>query len=49
MATFKVTKSFDWISFVAVLIRPTVIEQIGLMDEGFFMYFEDSLGQQLIQ
>jgi GT2 family glycosyltransferase len=42
IATHKITKSPDWISFAAVLIRRTVIEQIGLMDEGYFMYFEDA-------
>jgi N-acetylglucosaminyl-diphospho-decaprenol L-rhamnosyltransferase len=33
--------AIDWISFACVLIRREVIEQIGPMDEGFFMYFED--------
>ncbi|NJK38150.1 MAG: glycosyltransferase family 2 protein [Oscillatoriales cyanobacterium RM1_1_9] len=32
----------DWISFACVLIRRQVIEQIGLMDEGYFMYREDN-------
>lgn len=31
----------EWISFACVLIRREVIEKIGLMDEGYFMYFED--------
>ena len=31
----------DWTSFACVLIRREVIEQIGLMDEGYFMYFDD--------
>lgn len=31
----------EWTSFAAVLIRRQVIEQAGLLDEGFFMYFED--------
>lgn len=32
----------DWLGFAAVLIRREVIEQVGLLDEGFFMYFEDA-------
>lgn len=31
----------DWTSFACVLIRREVIDQIGLMDEGYFMYFDD--------
>ncbi|MCO5165841.1 MAG: glycosyltransferase family 2 protein [Planctomycetes bacterium] len=31
----------EWTSFAAVLLRREVIEQVGLLDEGFFMYFED--------
>jgi N-acetylglucosaminyl-diphospho-decaprenol L-rhamnosyltransferase len=32
----------DWISFACVLIRRDVIEKVGLLDEDYFMYFEDS-------
>ena len=31
----------EWTSFACVLIRQEVIEQVGLMDEGYFMYFDD--------
>ena len=31
----------EWTSFACVLIRRQVFEDIGLLDDGFFMYFED--------
>ncbi|NBD15138.1 MAG: glycosyltransferase [Cyanobacteria bacterium] len=31
----------EWTSFACVLIRRAVIDQVGLMDEGYFMYFDD--------
>lgn len=31
----------QWTSFACVLIRREVIEQVGLMDEGYFMYYDD--------
>jgi GT2 family glycosyltransferase len=31
----------DWISYASVLIRREVLVQAGLLDEGFFMYYED--------
>lgn len=35
-------RDVDWLSFVAVLIRAEVIADIGLMDDGYFMYLEDN-------
>lgn len=32
----------EWTSFACVLIRARALEDIGLLDDGFFMYFEDS-------
>ncbi len=31
----------DWISFACVVIKRAVIEQVGLLDEGYFMYYDD--------
>ena len=31
----------NWTSFACVMIRKQVIDQIGLMDEGYFMYYDD--------
>lgn len=31
----------DWLGFACVLIRRDVFERIGLLDERYFMYFED--------
>lgn len=35
------TIGIDWISFACVLIHRRVIDSIGELDEGYFMYFED--------
>jgi hypothetical protein len=35
------TDEVDWVGFAAVVIRREVIEGIGLLDDGYFMYFED--------
>ncbi len=31
----------EWTSFAAVMIRRDVLDQVGLLDEGYFMYYED--------
>lgn len=31
----------DWVSGAAMIVRRQVLEQIGLLDEGFFLYFEE--------
>jgi GT2 family glycosyltransferase len=32
----------EWTSFACVLIRGEVINRVGLLDDGYFMYFEDA-------
>jgi len=32
---------YDWTSFACVLVKSEVFKNIGLMDDGYFMYFED--------
>jgi len=32
---------YDWTSFACVLVRAEVFKDIGFMDDGYFMYFED--------
>lgn len=31
----------QWTSFACVLVRHEVFQQVGLLDDGYFMYFED--------
>ena len=31
----------DWVAGASMMIRRSVIEKVGLMDEGYFMYFEE--------
>lgn len=32
----------DWVSFACILLRREAVEAAGLMDDGYFMYFEDA-------
>ena len=32
----------DWVSFACVLLRGAMVDEVGLMDDGFFMYREDN-------
>lgn len=32
---------FEWTSFACVMIRRSLLDRVGLLDEGYFMYFED--------
>jgi hypothetical protein len=42
MGIFEEPTQADWVSFACVLIRGEVVSKVGLMDEGYFMYFEDA-------
>ena len=42
MGIFEEPARADWVSFACVLVRKEVVDRIGLMDEGYFMYFEDA-------
>lgn len=41
MGVFNEPREPQWLSFACIMIRRAVIDQIGLMDENYFMYFED--------
>lgn len=32
----------EWASFAAIMLRAEMIDAIGVMDEGYFLYFEDT-------
>ncbi len=32
----------DWLSFACVLLKYEMVKDVGLMDEGYFMYYEDN-------
>ena len=37
----EVATKVDWVSGASLMVRRTVLEQIGLLDEGLFTYFDD--------
>jgi len=44
-----VTQNIDWITGAAMMVRREVIDQIGLLDEGFYMYSEELDWQRRIK
>ena len=38
---FKQIKN-DWVAGASMLIRSEIVKDIGLMDETFFLYFEET-------
>lgn len=39
--TFDAVSEVDWITGAVMLLRKAALDQVGLMDERFFLYFED--------
>lgn len=38
----KTTKEVDWVQGSAIMLTKKALEKVGLLDERFFMYFEDA-------
>ena len=38
----EVPREVDWVSGAFMLVRKSVIDRVGLMDEGYFLYFEET-------
>ena len=41
LAQLEVVTHPQWVSFACVLVRGDVIRQVGQMDDGYFMYYDD--------
>ncbi len=39
--TFEPVTEVDWVTGAVMMLRKTALDQVGLMDERFFLYFED--------
>ena len=37
----EVPDKYDWVSFACVMVKAEVFNTVGLLDDGYFMYFED--------
>lgn len=35
-------EQIEWASFACIMVRGDMVRQIGMMDEGYFLYFEDT-------
>ena len=38
----QATGQVDWLAGASLMMRQTVLDQIGLFDETFFLYFEET-------
>ncbi|WP_052249852.1 glycosyltransferase family 2 protein [Tateyamaria sp. ANG-S1] len=42
LGTEPTTQDIGWSSFACILLRADMLEEIGPMDDGYFLYFEDT-------